>query len=78
MDVNDLNLIRTDLAGRPCIEIKRVPASPRHVYGQPIGVNYRADDHFRTKLGACVSILKCVFLIFNLISLREAFHDDSR
>ena len=48
------------------------------MFGQPMGVNYKGDNHFRTKLGACVSILMYVLLISNLMSLGEAFLDGSR
>ena len=48
------------------------------MFGQPIGVNYRGDDHFKTKLGACISILTYIVILGNLMNLGEAFLDGSR
>lgn len=48
------------------------------MFGQPMRVNYRGDDHFRTKLGAFISILMYALLIYNLMGLGEAFLDGSR
>ena len=35
------------------------------IYGQPIGVHYRGDGYFKTKLGALVTLAAYVLIIIN-------------
>ena len=48
------------------------------MFGLPIGVNYRGDDHYRTKLGALVSFATYFLIAGNLISLIQCFYDGSK
>ena len=48
------------------------------MFGQPITVNYRGSDVFRTKLGAILSFLTYALMLFNLINLVQSFFDGSK
>ena len=39
------------------------------MFGQPVNVNYRGSDNFRTKPGALLSLATYSLMLFNLISL---------
>ena len=43
-----------------------------------MSVNYRGNDTYKTKLGACVSILTYILILFNVVGLVEAFLDGSK
>mgnify|MGYP001626562620 CR=1 FL=1 len=50
----------------------------RDIYGQPISINYKGSDVFKTKIGALVSLLTYMLIIFNLVNLTRAFMDGSK
>lgn len=47
------------------------------MYGQPVTVNFRGDDTFRTKVGALLSLATNALIIFNLVNLVQAFFNGS-
>ena len=50
----------------------------RDMFGHDVSINYSGSDVFKTKVGACVSLLTYMLMIFNLVSLSGAFMDGSR
>ena len=48
------------------------------MFGQPITVNYRGSDVFRTKLGAILSFTTYALMLFNLVNLVQSFFDGSK
>ena len=47
------------------------------IFGHPIKINYRGSDTYKTKLGAFVTLLTYALIIFNTITLIQAFLDHS-
>ena len=47
------------------------------IYGHKVGVNYRGEDAFKTKLGGLLSLATYTFAIINLVNLLTAFFDHS-
>ena len=47
------------------------------MYGHLIGVHYRGQDAYKTRLGALVTIATYVLMAINLLSLITAFIDGS-
>ena len=43
-----------------------------------MSVNYRGNDTYKTKLGACVSILTYILIMLNVLGRVEAFLDGSK
>ena len=48
------------------------------IFGQPISVNYRGYDHYKTKLGGCLSIITYLVMLTNLVVLIQSFLDGSK
>ena len=48
------------------------------MFGQPVTVNYRGSDVFRTKFGAIFSLTTYALMLFNLINLVQSFFDGSK
>ena len=48
------------------------------IFGHPVGVNYKGNGVYQTKLGAFITIVTQSLMIFNLITLCIAFYDRSR
>ena len=47
------------------------------IYGHPINVNLDGSDVFKTKLGACVSLMTYALIVFNLVNLVTQFINKS-
>ena len=47
------------------------------IFGHPISVNYRGEDTFKTRLGACFTLIVYLLMIFNLVQLSIAYVDGS-
>ena len=47
-------------------------------FGVAVGVLYKGDDHYKTRLGALFSIAVYVLVIINLVNFITAFLDGSR
>ena len=50
----------------------------KDMFGQPVTVNYRGSDVFRTKIGALLSLVTYLLILFNLVNLVQSFIDGSR
>ena len=50
----------------------------KDMFGQPVTVNYRGSDVFRTKIGALLSLATYILIVFNSISLVHSFFDGSK
>ena len=48
------------------------------IYGHPIEINYKGDNQYRTLLGAFCTLAVYGLIMFNAISLFQAFRDDSK
>ena len=48
------------------------------IYGHQVGINYRGDNFYRTKLGTFFTLVTYVLIIFNVLSSIQAFYDGSR
>ena len=48
------------------------------IYGHPIGVHFKGSDMFKTKLGALLTLMTYILIIFNLTTLIISFFDNSR
>ena len=48
------------------------------MFGQPVTVNFKGSDVYKTKLGAFLSLATYSLIIFNLVSLIQSFFDGSR
>ena len=48
------------------------------IYGHPIEVIYKGDSQYRTLLGALCTLAVYGLIIFNAISLFQAFRNDSK
>ena len=46
------------------------------MYGHKIGVNYEGSDHFRTKLGAVVTLITYVLILINALNIGTQFVND--
>ena len=47
------------------------------IYGHPIGVNYRGDGSYKTRLGALCTLTTYALIMMNLTILSTAFFDGS-
>ena len=47
------------------------------IYGHKIGVHYRGEDVYRTKVGGLVSLLTYIFVVIYTVNLVNAFLDHS-
>ena len=50
----------------------------KDIYGQPVTVNYRGRDAFKTKLGAFCSIVTYALILFNTVQLCLQWVDGSK
>ena len=48
------------------------------IFGYPIGINYYGSGTYKTKLGALITLLTYALLLFNTITLTQAFFDNSK
>ena len=48
------------------------------MYGHAIGVTYRGQDAYKTRLGALVTLITYVLMTINSVSLFIAYEDGSR
>lgn len=48
------------------------------IFGQPISVFYKESDVFKTRLGALTTIAVYALMLFNLLTLTQAFFDGSK
>ena len=48
------------------------------IFGHPIRINYKGSDTYKTKLGAFVTLLTYALILFNTITLTQAFIDHSK
>ncbi len=48
------------------------------IFGQPIGVNYKGKDVFKTKIGALITLMVYIVIIFNFVSLSQDFMNNSK
>ena len=48
------------------------------VFGHPISINYKGSDTYKTKLGAFVTLLTYALIIYNTVTLTEAFFNHSK
>ena len=48
------------------------------MFGQPIAVNFKGSDVFKTQLGAVLSLATYGLILFNLVSLIQSFFNGSR
>ena len=48
------------------------------IFGQPIGVNYKGKDVFKTKIGALVTLMAYTVILFNLVTLSQDFMNNSK
>ena len=48
------------------------------MFGQPIAVNFKGSDVFKTQLGAILSLATYGLILFNLVGLIQSFFDGSR
>ena len=48
------------------------------IYGHPVGVHFKGNNKFKTKLGALVTLVTYALILFNLGSLIIAFFDSSK
>lgn len=48
------------------------------IYGRVIGVHYKGNDAYKTKLGALVSVATKVLMTINLVNLVIAYFDGSK
>jgi hypothetical protein len=47
-------------------------------YGQPITINYKGSDSYKTKFGSFCSLCTYALILFNLLSLLRGFTDGSK
>ncbi len=50
----------------------------KDIYGQPVTVNYKGSDSFKTSFGSFCSLLTYVLILFNLTTLVRGFMDGSK
>ena len=48
------------------------------IFGHPVGVNYKGEDTFKTRVGAFCTIGMYVLTILSLNSMINAFNDNSK
>ena len=48
------------------------------IFGHPVGVNYKGEESFRTRLGAFCTVAFYVLTILSLTTLITAFTDNSK
>ena len=48
------------------------------IFGHPVGVNYKGEDTFKTRLGAFCTVSMYVLTILSLTTLITAFNDNSK
>ena len=48
------------------------------IFGHPVGVNYKGEDTFKTRVGAFCTIAMYVLTVLSLTSLITAFADNSK
>ena len=48
------------------------------IFGHPVGVNYKGEDTFKTRVGAFCTAGIYMLTIFSLITLITAFNDNSK
>ena len=48
------------------------------IFGSPIGVHYRGDGSYQTRLGAFCTIVTYVLIVINTTALIQAFLDNSK
>ena len=48
------------------------------IFGHPIGVNYKGEDTFKTRIGAFCTVGIYVLTILSLTTLITAFNDNSK
>ena len=48
------------------------------IFGQPISVFYKDSDVFKTRLGALATMATYALMLFNLLTLMQAFFDGSK
>ena len=47
------------------------------IFGQPIGVNFRGEDTYKTKMGAFCTLSYYVLVLVNIVTLSTAFSNHS-
>lgn len=50
----------------------------RDFYGHPVTVQYKGSSVYNTKVGAFFTLMTYALILFNLITLIQAFFDGSR
>lgn len=50
----------------------------KDIYGQPVTVNYKGSDSFKTSFGSFCSLLTYVLILFNFTTLVRGFMDGSK
>ena len=48
------------------------------MYGHSVGVNYKGNGVYQTRLGAAVTLVTYALMLFNLVTLISAFFDGSK
>ena len=48
------------------------------IFGHPIGVNYKGDNTFKTRLGALCTIVSYALILFNTVTLTTAYKNHSK
>ena len=48
------------------------------MFGQPVTLNYRGSDVFRTKPGALLSLATYALMLFSLANLVQSFFDGDK
>ena len=48
------------------------------IFGHPVGVNYKGEDSFKTRLGAFCTVAVYVLTVLSLTTLITAFTDNSK
>ena len=48
------------------------------IFGHPVGVNYKGEDTFKTRVGAFCTVGMYVLTILSLTALTTAFNDNSK
>ena len=48
------------------------------IFGHPIGINYRGEETFKTRLGSLFTIVITVLMTINTVTLMTAYRDNSK
>ena len=50
----------------------------RDMYGYAVGVNYKGDNSFRTRIGAIFTLVTYSLIILNLVVMTQGYLDFSK